>query len=440
MSQHARAIGAVLAASSLALAAACGGAPGNGAAGGSTDWGLPQQDPTATITVVGIVDPVEEGMNDVVARFEQAHPTIDVDYQFVPFDDLNSVLDSRIPNRNGDPDVYWADMPRIPATATRGYAEDLTRVFGQFSGSFDPAPMQAVTWEDSIWALPIANSSQLLYYNAELLARAGTTPPSADPASRITWEQLSRDAKAAVDAGAQYGLLFGQFDRYYQLQPLPMSLGGSNGATGQGNLTPDVTSPQWVQAFDFYGRLFADGVSPRGVPPEQTDALFLAGQAAYTVQGPWLLPQLGESGIDWGVAAHPRFAEGEAVTPTGSWSLAMNPFSDAKEAAAVFMKWMAIDEGSGYTTYAPEPELPAHVDKQAYLARDVFQTPQGQQAAQILLHETANTAVNRVATVGYIEFEEIVGRAFADIRNGTPAEQALRTAQSELETAWAQYR
>jgi multiple sugar transport system substrate-binding protein len=426
MAQRSRAIGAVMAAATLTLAA-CGGAPEDAP---SSDWALPQQDPTATITVVGIVDPVEEGMNDVVARFEQAHPTIDVDYQFVPFDDLNSVLDSRIPNRNGDPDVYWADMPRIPATATRGYAEDLTRVFGGFSGSFDPAPWQAVTWEDSVWGLPIANSSQLLYYNADLLARAGVTPPPTDPAARITWEQLAQDAKAVVDAGAQYGLLFGQFDRYYQLQPLPMSLGGSNGATGGGNLTPDITSPQWVQAFDFYGRLFADGVSPRGVPAEQTDALFLAGQAAYTVQGPWLLPQLGESGINWGVAAHPWLAPGEAESPPG----------DAKEAAAVFMKWMAIDEGSGYTTHAPEPELPAHVDKQAYLARGVFQTPQGQQAAQILLHETANTAVNRVATVGYIEFEEIVGRAFADIRNGTPAEQALRTAQTELETAWAQYR
>ncbi|HYH32530.1 MAG TPA: sugar ABC transporter substrate-binding protein [Pseudonocardia sp.] len=438
MALRTRTAGAAVAATVLTLATACGGS--DAPAAGSSDWSLPAQDPTATITVVGIVDPVEEGMNDVIAAFEQEHPTITVDYQFVPFDDLNTVLDSRIPNKNGDPDVFWADMPRIPATAERGYAEDLTDVFGEFTDSFDPAPVEAVTWEDSIWALPIANSSQLLYYNADLLAQAGIAPPPADTANRITWEQLGEDAKAAVDAGAQYGMLFGQFDRYYQLQPLPMSLGGSAGATGERNLTPDITSPEWIRAFDWYGSIFAGGASPRGVPPEQTDPLFLSGAAAYTVQGPWLLPSLVDSGINWGVAPHPVFAGGEAVTPTGSWSLAMNPFSDAKEAAAIFMKWMAIDGGSGYTTHAPEPELPAHVDKEAYFAREVFQTPQGQQAAQILAYETANTAVNRVETVGYIEFEEILGRAFADIRNGTPAEEALRTAATELETAWAQYR
>jgi hypothetical protein len=30
----------------------------------------------------------------------------------------------------------------------------------------------------------------------------------------------------------------GQVDRYYQLEALPVSLGGSAGATGEGNLTP----------------------------------------------------------------------------------------------------------------------------------------------------------------------------------------------------------
>jgi ABC-type glycerol-3-phosphate transport system substrate-binding protein len=432
-----RASVAAVAATVLTLTTACG-SPADGPR--SPDWSLPAQDPTATITVLGVVDPVEEGMNDVIAAFEKAHPTITIDYKYVPFDDLNTVLSSRIPQRDGDPDVFWVDMPRIPATAERGYAEDLTAVFGPFRASFDPAPLQAVTWKDSIWALPIGNSSQLLYYNADLLARAGIAPPSADPANRTTWEQLGRDAKAAVDAGAQYGLLFGQFDRYYQLQPLPMSLGGSAGATGVGNLTPDITSPAWVRAFDWYGSLFADGASPRGVPPEQTDALFLAGTAAYTVQGPWLLPELVDSGIHWGVAAHPVFAGGRPVTPTGSWALAMSPFSDDKEAAAIFMKWMAIDGGSGYTTNRPDPELPANVDKQAYFARKVFQTPQGRQAAQLLAYETATTAVNRVATVGYIEFEEILERTFADIRNGTPAAQALQAATTELDTAWSPYR
>jgi ABC-type glycerol-3-phosphate transport system substrate-binding protein len=274
------------------------------------------------------------------------------------------------------------------------------------------------------------------------LAKAGVKPPSADPKSRITWEQLSADAAKAKGAGGtQYGLVFGQWDRYYQLQPLPMSLGGGNGAAPNDPLKPEVTTPQWVKAFDWYGKQFADGTSPRGIPTEQNDALFAAGKIAYMVEGPWLLPQLSKAKVDWGVAAHPMFAGGKPVTPTGSWSLALNPYSKNKPAAGVFLKWMAIDGGSGYTTNLPSPELPANVKgKAAYFARPVFATPEGKKAAAIIDYETANTAVNRVPTVGFIEFEDIIGRAFADIRNGTPAKTALDKAQADINTAWAKYR
>ena len=220
-----------------------------------------------------------------------------------------------------------------------------------------------------------------------------------------------------------------------------MSKGGSAGASGEGNLTPDITSQPWVDAFTWYGKLFADKVSPRGVTPEVSDANFIAGKTAYMVQGPWLLPQLVGKDIKWGVAPHPQFAGGKAATPTGSWSLGMNPFSKNKEAAAIFMKWMAIDEGSGYIKYFDAPELGAGEEsKKLYLAKEVFKSPEGQKAAKIIDFETANTAVNRLPTVGYIEFEEILNRAFADIRNGSDPQKSLEAASKELETAWSKYR
>ncbi len=422
------------------LLAACSGSSDSASPAGSASWSMPTSDPTSTINVVGILDPVADGMKGTIAAFNKAHPGIKVNYQYVPFDQLNSILDARITNKTGNPDVYWADEPRIPALATRGYCEDLTAQFKGLTGDLSKAGLTATSYQDKLWAVPIADSTQLLYYNADLLAKAGITAPSADPDKRMTWEQLGADALKAKQAGAQYGLLFGQFDRYYQLQPLPMSLGGSDGATGDGKLTPDITSDAWVKAFDWYRGLFASGAAPRGVTSEQTDPLFLAGKAAYEVQGPWMLPNLNTSKVKWGVAPQPAFAGGKAVTPTGSWSLAMNPFSKNKEAAALFLKWMAIDGGSGYSSTRPNPELPANtVGQKAYFARPVFATPQGRAAATIIAHETANTAVNRVPTVGFIEFESLLGQALADIRNGQQARPALTNASEQIATAWKKY-
>jgi multiple sugar transport system substrate-binding protein len=48
--------------------------------------------------------------------------------------------------------------------------------------------------------------------------------------------------------------------------------------------------------------------------------------------------------------------------------------------------------------------------------------------------------VVRLKTVGYVEFEDIIGKAFGDIINGTPAQQALTRASSQLDSAWKKYR
>jgi ABC-type glycerol-3-phosphate transport system substrate-binding protein len=405
-------------AAALVLSGCSGGDNGSSSSGGS-GWSVPSTDPTATIKVLSILDLKTAHMQEVIDAFQKAHPTIKIDYQSVAFDALNSTIDARVANKGGDPDVYWADQPRISALAARGEAEDVTKAFAGYKDKFDPTAYDAGVYQDKLWALPIANSTQLLYYNKAMLKKAGIPFPSASVDQRMTWEQLTKDAAKAKAAGAQYGMLFGQFDRYYQLEPLPVQLGGSVGATGDKNLTPDFTSEQWVKA---------------------SDPAFVAGRAAYTVEGPWLIPQLGESKVDWGIAAQPVFQGGKPTTPTGSWSLAMNPFSKQKEAAAIFMKWMSIDEGGGYIKYRSDPELAASTEgKKIYFEKSVFSSPEGKKAAPIIDYETSHTAVNRVQTIGYIEFETILNQAFADIRNGADAKTALGNASTQLATAWKKY-
>ena len=430
--------GAALLSTAALLLAGCSSS--STPSGSSEALTIPKTDPKATIKVLSILDLKTDNMQAVIDAFEKAHPKITVKFQTVPFDSLNSTIDAHVANKTGDPDVYWADQPRISALASRGEAEDITSVFSKYKASFDPTPYSSGVYNDKLYALPIANSTQLLYYNLDLLKKAGLSAPSPAIADRMTWEDLAADAKKAKDAGATYGMTFGQFDRYYQLESLPVSLGGSVGASGKGNLTPDFTSDAWVKAFTWYGSIFKDGTAPRGVTPEQTDPAFVAGKTAYTVEGPWLLPSLLSSKVNWGVAPQPSFAGGKAVTPDGSWSLALNPFSKEKQAAAIFMKWMTIDEGSGYIKYRSNPELAANVEgKKLYFAKDVFASGQGKNAATIIDSETSNTGVNRVSTIGYIEFESILNQAFADIRNGADAKTTLDKASSQLKTAWAKY-
>jgi ABC-type glycerol-3-phosphate transport system substrate-binding protein len=405
------------------------------------EWSIPEKDPTATIKVLSHLQLEKNGMQGVLDAFNKEHPSIKVEFESVPFDQLNSVLEARVSAKDGNPDVYWADMPRLAALTARGYTTDLTKQFEPYTDSWDKASLEGSSVEGKLEGVPIANSTQLLFYNKDLLDKAGVAYPSDDAEKRVTWEKLSSDAKKAVDAGAPNGLVLGQVDRYYQLEALPVSLGGSPGATGDGNLTPDITSEAWVKSMGWYGSIFKDGLSPRGVGAEQSDPDFLAGKTAFQVQGPWLLPALQKSKVNWGVALHPYFENGKPVTASGSWALSMNPFSQKKEAAAIFMKWMSVDNGGGYAINAPTPELPANVDgKDEYFARSVFASEEGKKAAKIIDYETANTGITRLSTVGYVEFEEVMGRAFSDIRNGSDPKAALETAAGQLSKVWAPYK
>jgi multiple sugar transport system substrate-binding protein len=400
---------------------------------------IPTTDPTATLKVLSFMN--KDQIQTVLDAFAKDHPTIKVDFQTVPFNDLQPTVDARVSSKSADLDVYWADQPRVSALAARGTALDITSAFGKYKSTFDASPWASGIYKKKLYALPIANSTQMLYYNIDLLKAAGIALPSAAIKDRMTWENVTIDAKKAVTSGAKYGLLFGQFDRYYQLEALPVSMGGGIGAQGVGNLVPNVANKGWVDAFTWYGKLFKDNISPRGMTPNQTSPAFLAGQAAYLVSGPWELPGFSDSKLNWGVAPHPYFTGGKAVTGIGSWSLAINPFSENKEASAIFLKFMAIDGGGGYIKYRSNTELAATPEaKKLYFAKPVFSTAVGKQAALIIDYETANTGVNRAQTVGYIEFETIINAAFSDIRNGADAGKILRDASNKLRKAWAIYK
>jgi multiple sugar transport system substrate-binding protein len=435
--------GALISTASLALTA-CGG---GGTTGGTINGIGPSElvEPTApiTITYAGAAYAADQ-IQPVIDAFEEAHPNITVEYESVPFDDFNSVLAARLTNASDAIDVFDVDMPRTDAYVARGWLTDLSATFPDLGDSVDPGSLEAATVDDKIVTMPYQTSTNIMYYNKTLLDAAGIPAPSADPADRLTWEQVTDDATAAHAAGAQYGIIFDQIDRYYQLQPLAESAGGGPGASGEGNLDPEVNNEGWNKAFSWYGSLFADGLSPRGVAASETPTMFAAGQTAYYVGGPWWGTQfVAEAGLDFGVAPFPAFEGGDPSTPTGGWSLGLNPqaTTDKANAAAIFMKFMGLDDG-GYAQYLSALAVPpSNVEGGAkFFDSDVFKDPRFTGVVDLMKYELANTSTLRLQTVGYVEFEDVMTKAFSDIINGTDAATALDTANDDLVEAWAKFK
>ena len=387
-------------------------------------------------TVLQFVGPEQpSAMEPVIAAFEAAHPDIQVEYESVPFNDLNNIIQARLSDGGTTPDIYTADQPRIAALVDRGLLADLSDQAGSLGGVMWPAAVEASSIDGQLYAMPISTSSQLLYYNIDLLEAAGIPLPSMDPEGRMTWEALAEAGAAAQAEGAQYGVVLDQINRYYQLQPLMESAGGGSGVSPDDPLVPDLVNDGWLRAMTYYHDLFDSGLGPRGVPVEQTPDLFANGQTAFFVGGPWWLPRMtGTDGLRFGIAPHPYFDGGEVVTPTGAWSWGVNPNSEHLEEAVTFVSFASTDPVGSLETARGFPIPPANMA--------VFDTyySEGQEVegvGELILHELTETARIRPPTRGYIQFEQILGQAFEDIRNGADPATALEQAQSQLERAWS---
>ncbi|MGX9182165.1 extracellular solute-binding protein [Mesorhizobium sp. BHbdii] len=203
-------------------------------------------------------------------------------------------------------------------------------------------------------------------------------------------------------------------------------------------LTVDVANDAWLQAGKWYGSIFADGVSSRGpTTSQEMRDLFKAGRLAFLVGGPRDIPEFNKvDGLDYAAAPHSYFAGGKAVTPSESFHLGMAADTTNADQALKFLNYAGLDK-DGAVAATVGSNLSANIEANAeVLSRIPQQNPNLKGVDTLIRYELANTAIRRPRTLGYLQLEELVTRAWSDIRNGNDAAQTFPQLQRELERSF----
>nr|WP_238355468.1 sugar ABC transporter substrate-binding protein [Kribbella sandramycini] len=365
----------------------------------------------------------------VIDHCQKQLPGLTVKQLNIPYPQLTSTITQRLTQGNAELDVFTVVPAWIRDYANRGFLADLSELKPQaIANAVSPDMVTANEIDGKLLGISPWTTSQFLYYNADVLRKAGIEPPSADPARRWTWQQL-RDASARLKGSVQYPLLFDQFDSYYQLQPLGVSAGGGNGLTGDKQDKPDFANPGWQKALTFYSGLFTDGLSPRGITNDKTNALFAGGKAGFIVSGPWTVSNAVKTKLAFGVAAAPVFEGGKPATSTDSWAMAVSAKS-AKQAMAKRFLECANLTAAGNTASIKIAQI-TPTQKDAYKAFATQFEASGGAATKglsaLMETELRTTAVHRPPVTGYTVFESEAEKLFADVRNGSnPAGRAKK--------------
>lgn len=379
----------------------------------------------------------EEQVAPLLAAFEE-ETGIRVTAERLPITELFRTLEVRLQARNELPDVYLVDGPLTASYAARGHLHPLDDLLADELDRFLPTTLEQGAFDGQLFAMPLGTSSQLLFYNKRLFAEAGIEEPSADPDSRMTWEELLSIAQELTKPeNSQFGFAF-ENTNPYQLLPVPLSMGaeviGPDGLTAVGY----VDGQGMVDAMTWYQELFqTHKVGPIGTfQTGVTQEMFGSGNLAMFLGGTWNLVGFEKfEDLDYGVAAHPYFDGGTPVTPTGSWHIGINPRTAHMEEAQAFVEWLstrdAMDLWFDLRQYPPSLE-----EIWAERAETTFVDP----AWEIVRHELENTATPRPPTPAFREYEEFLRTAMQDIQTGADVQEALTRAAQGIEREMRKYR
>lgn len=251
-----------------------------------------------------------EFINEFVAS-EPRVTAVNVETQ--PFQRYHDVLNVKVAGQNA-PDVSWIHASLQDAYIDAGRLYDLRPTLESIEGfdldDFTPQSLAPWTRDNSLYALPFTNATNVVFYNIDLFEQASLkTPEELEAEGNWNWETLKSTAKQLVDSGAaRFGFHFGNniyTNGWRNLVEIWGPYGGGpwsqDGTECRFNAPETVTSTQLV-----HDMVFAD----ESHPPPGLDVDFATGDVGMSLTRPNFAFRWKDGGFNWGVVRQPDGPQG----------------------------------------------------------------------------------------------------------------------------------
>jgi sorbitol/mannitol transport system substrate-binding protein len=318
---------------------ACSGAGGGGGGGGS-DGG-----PT-TITVATVANPQMQDIEKLVTNFEKDNPDVKVNFVILPENELRDRVTQDIAAQGGQYDVVTIGTFEVPQWAKNGWIENLGPYTDKDPGyeakDLIPTVAAALSYNNSLYAVPFYGESSFLMYRKDLFDKAGLTMPA-----KPTWDQVAGFARKLNDPKKnQAGICLRGLPGWGELfAPLNTVVNTFGGRWYDMSWNAQLTEAPFKQATQFYVNLVKDAGEPGAPNAGFTECLTAYSQghaamwydatvAASLLEDPKTSKVAGKNGF-----APAPVKDTEWSGWLWAWSLALPSTSKKKDAAWKFMSW-----------------------------------------------------------------------------------------------------
>jgi multiple sugar transport system substrate-binding protein len=289
-------------------------------------------------------------MEQVVSAFEEKHPNIKVNANFIPSSDYIQKILVNLSTGGGDMDVFATQSTsNLAEYISKDVLEPLDDIAGSAALSENKAAIEQLRYNDTIYGFPYRTSKWVLYYNKDLFDQAEIDYPD----SSWTWDRYAEAAKALSSGSGQdkvYGSLSYQADNTWWR--VLANIEGANNPLNADELEV------FKKALEYYHKLtYTDGSQQPfgelvGDAGGDFAGRFLSGKAAMMWNGDWgvqmLNDEIEKNGVElnYDIAPLPHW-EGSETTTTGSFAVIMvNKQSKKMDAAKKFAEFVASEEAA----------------------------------------------------------------------------------------------
>lgn len=336
----------------LFTAAAC--TPGGGGdddEGGDGDGG-----PVELVWAIGGAEAQPEGVHQaVVDTWNEANPDVQVRIELLPeaADQQREQQALELQSEGSGFDILGMDVIWTGEYAENGWLTSLEDSRDDFEGSIESA-LDSASWGGELWAAPYNTNAGFLYYRSDLV----DAPPATWQEMCDTGQPVAQQAgiSAFIGQGAQYeGFIVNWLELYW-------SAGGELYNDDQTEVVFDTgiaaEVTQWMA--DNMGTCFAPGYNTS--MEEEARNEFQQGNTVFLRNWPYVFGLINEDTAspvngNFAVAPIPAFDDGEPVSASGGFNLAVSAFSEHQEEAIDFVTWASTDP-EPQTMLATEASVP----------------------------------------------------------------------------------
>lgn len=248
----------------------------------------------------------QDGLDKLTRKFNESQKKYEISWEYIPMAEFTKSLSfSHVPEEM--PDLVLVDNPDMESLIKIGLLADITQdLEGKISvEEYYPEVWKSVEYQGSYYGVPFNCNSTAIIYNKRLFREYGIDEP-------VTWTDFKKAAAelTASEGKIRYGFAMsavGGEQGAFQFMPWILATGAD---------TEDLSDKKVKDAFSLIHHLLSDNSMPNDcLNWSQNDLTrsFVAGEVAMIENGPWAMPEIEKSGIEYGIFKLPAYATQAAV-------------------------------------------------------------------------------------------------------------------------------